>query len=244
MTDKLYHDPDLVQFYDLDNGRRDDLEFCFRLAQATGSVLDLGCGTGELIARLADGRRTVGVDPATAMLEVARSRNANADWIEGDARDVRLDERFDLIVLTGHAFQVFLTDQDRSAVLATIARHLAPAGRFIFDTRNPLHDDWRTWTPDKSLRRFEHPNLGTIEAWNDVSRHPDTGIVTYQTHYRIVTTGMVLSAASSQLAFPSREHLARQITGAGLHVDIWYGDWHGRPWTTASPEIIPCGRAC
>jgi len=38
----------------------------------------------------------------------------------------RLGRRFDLVVLTGHAFQVFLTDDDQRAVLSTIAEHLAP----------------------------------------------------------------------------------------------------------------------
>ena len=38
-----------------------------------------------------------------------------------------LDTRFDLIIMTGHVFQVFLDDADVRATLRTLRRHLAPA---------------------------------------------------------------------------------------------------------------------
>ena len=77
MIDKLYTDPELVQFYDLENGWGTDTEFCFQLASTAQSILDLGCGTGILAARLGKARRVVGVDPASAMLDQSNaSRSA------------------------------------------------------------------------------------------------------------------------------------------------------------------------
>ena len=72
--DRLYRDPDLAQFYDLENEWAADLDFCAALAADARAVLDLGCGTGLLAAALAEGRDVVGVDPAAAMLEIARRR--------------------------------------------------------------------------------------------------------------------------------------------------------------------------
>ncbi|MGA7267411.1 MAG: class I SAM-dependent methyltransferase [Aestuariivirga sp.] len=139
MTDALFEDPALVQFYDLENGLKDDTRFCLSLASGKASVLDLGCGTGLLAAALGEGREVFGVDPAAAMLDVARRRagGQRVTWVEADARTVRLGRRFDLIVMTGHAFQVLLTDDDQRAVCETIAAHLVPGGIFIFDSRNP-----------------------------------------------------------------------------------------------------------
>ena len=97
----------------------------------------------------------------------------------------RLGRHFDLVFLTGHAFQVFLTDDDQRAVLSTIAEHLASGGRFIFDTRSPAAQAWREWTPMPSMRRFDHPSLGPVEAWNDIGHDATTGSVTYQTRYRV-----------------------------------------------------------
>ena len=243
MTDRLYSDPDLVQFYDIENERGVDFDYCVRFAGDARSVLDLGCGTGQLAAALADGRSVTGVDPASAMLDIARRRAGgdSVDWVEADARNVRLGRRFDLVLLTGHAFQVFLTMGDREAVIGTIAAHLVPGGRFIFDTRNPAVEEWLEWTPERSHRMLDHVGLGTIKAWYDVRRDATTGVVTYSTQYDILGRKEILSA-ESRIAFPAKEELAGLIDEAGLTVEKWLGSWLGEPYGPTSPEIIPIGR--
>lgn len=240
--DQLYHDADLVRFYDPENGWGPDLDYCARLAEDAASVLDLGCGTGVFLAALPAAKRRAGVDPAAAMLAIARDRPGGdrVTWIEGDARDLTLDARFDLVTLTGHAFQVFLTPEDQRAVLDTIAAHLNPGGRFIFDTRNPAAEEWRDWTPARSRRRFDHPDLGQVDAWNDVAHDPDTGVVTYETHYQVRADGRH-DMAASRVVFPDRRAVADLLAAAGLRADTWLGDWHGAPMTETSPEIIPIG---
>ena len=242
--DRLYHDPALADFYDLENGweRSPDFAYCRAFAADAASVLDLGCGTGELAVALAGEWLVVGVDPAAAMLDIARAKPGaeRVDFVEGDARTVRLGRRFERIVLTGHAFQVFLTTQDRRAALATIAAHLAPGGRFIFDSRNPACREWEEWGPDDSLRLLEHPRFGTVAAWNDVAEDPETGIVTYGTHYEVRATGKRLSAAS-RIAFPDKAELEALIAEAGLRVDRWLGDWEGNAWQPGAREMIPLG---
>lgn len=244
-ADRLYHDPALAQFYDIENEWGEDSEFCRRLATGRSSILDLGCGTGLLAAALAQesGRLVVAVDPAGPMLELARQRpgGEHVQWVQGDARSVRLNQWFDLVVLTGHAFQVFLTAEDQAAVLRTIAKHLSPAGRFVFDTRNPLVEEWREWTPEKSERLIEHPMLGQVLAWNDVAHDSATGVVTYGTYYKTLAESRLYSARS-RIAFPTREQLASMIEDAGLVVETWLGDWSGSiPCAPTAPEIIPIG---
>ncbi len=243
--DPLYRDPDIARFYDLENGWREDLAFCTGLAEGCGSVLDLGCGTGRLAARLAaDGRRDVaGVDPAPAMLEIARTRpgGERVSWTCEDARTVRLGRRFDLVVLTGHAFQVFLTGGDRRDILATIAAHLAPGARFVFDTRNPACREWEEWTPERSRETLRHESLGDIVVWNDFERDDATGIVTYGTHYEVPAEGRTYSARS-RIAFPSREEVAALMDETGLEVESWLGSWDGSPWHADAREIIVLGR--
>jgi SAM-dependent methyltransferase len=240
--ERLYADPALADFYDVENGWAADHAFVAHLAASAGSVLDLGCGTGALAAALSAGRHVAGVDPAAAMLSIARSRpgGSRVAWVEGDARDVRLGRRFDLVALTGHAFQVFLTGADRAAVLETIAIHLAPGGRFVFDTRNPAAEEWRTWVPERSRRRIEHPRHGHVESWNDVDYDAATGIARYDTFYALAD-GKTLHA-EARIAFVDRDVLATEIAAAGLVVDRWLGGWDGAPWHAASPEIIPVGR--
>lgn len=241
--DPLYRDPRLADFYDLDNGWGDDTRYCEKLARDAGSVLDLGCGTGLLTAACSQFCDTVvGVDPAAAMLDIARNRPGGdkVRWVEGDGRTVRLDQRFDLIFLTGHAFQVFLADADQLALLQTIAAHLAPNGHFIFDSRNAVCEEWLEWGPHDSRRTVEHPKHGPAESWNTAVHDPATGIVTYETFYRL-RDGELLQAAS-QIRFTTQPHLAALIERAGLYVDRWLGDWQGAAFTPESKEIIPLGR--
>jgi predicted RNA methylase len=69
------------------------------LAKGRHAILDLGCGTGVLAAALA--RKpdclVVGVDPAVAMLALAKQRcgGASVSWALDDARTARLNRRFD-----------------------------------------------------------------------------------------------------------------------------------------------------
>ena len=71
------------------------------------------------------------------MLALAKQRcgGASVSWVLDDARSARLNRRFDLVLLTGHAFQVFLTPDDRTAALTTIRLRL----RGPNDTRDKFH---------------------------------------------------------------------------------------------------------
>ncbi len=240
--DPLHRDPDLAQFYDVACGWSDDFDYCVDLARDAASVLDLGCGTGELAAALAKDRAVTGVDPAGAMLDIARQRQGGAavTWVRADGRSVRLDRRFDLVLLTGHAFQVFLSRADQAALLATIAAHLEPGGRFIFDSRYPAFKSWEKWTQAGSTRMLDHPRLGAVEMWNDRSYDEATHILTYSNSYRVKDTGAVYSA-SAKIRFTPQEELAALIEAAGLAAEVWLGDWQGNPFRPGAREIIPIG---
>jgi len=242
-ADPLYRDPVLASFYDVANGWAADFDFCQHLAEGAGSVLDLGCGTGELATALADRRRVVGVDPAAAMLDIARTRPGGraVEWVEADARLLALGERFDLVVLTGHTFQVFLSDADQLAVLRVIAAHLAPGGRFILDSRNPRHRSWEGRDRKSTTHRITHPDLGACEAWNEAAFDDETGILTYVNGYRVLATGAE-HAAEARIRYTPQPELADRIAAAGLAVNRWLGDWQGSAYQPDAREIIPLGR--
>jgi SAM-dependent methyltransferase len=242
----LFHDPAFAQFYEADNPWSPDAGYCLGLARNARSVLDLGSGTGRFCARVASlpGNRDIcGADPAPGMLAVAERQYSNLgiDWVLADAGTLRLARRFDLIVMTGHAFQCLLTDADRAAAFATIAVHLNPEGRFILDSRNPAAREWERWTPDQTRRRFNAPDLGDVDAWTDAAWDDTTRIVTYEQHYRLPPDDRVISA-TSRIAFPTLAHLAAQIAAAGLAVTRWLGEWDDRPFTPDAPEIIAFGQ--
>lgn len=242
-AEPLYHEKQFAQLYDTANSWSADRTYCLNLAENCQSVLDLGCGTGSLAAEIAmKGPRVVGVDPAPGMLDVARQRQGGdrVTWVQADARHVRLDEKFDLICMTGLAFQCFLTREDRAALFATIAAHMNPKGKFVFDSRNPVREEWREWTPELSRRTLQHPQLGDIDEWHDVAFDAAVSVATYGTTYFVNATGETWRT-QARIAFPSRYELTTLLAGAGLQVDHWMGDWDGSAWHETALENIALG---
>ena len=52
------------------------------------------------------------------------------------------EQEFDLVVMSGHAFQVLLGDDEIRSALAAVRAALVPGGRFAFETRNPPARTW------------------------------------------------------------------------------------------------------
>jgi SAM-dependent methyltransferase len=219
----------------------------FYVDQATesgGPVLDLGCGTGMLACSLAAKKFNVtGVDPSEAMLRVARSRvgGEKVSWIKSDGQSIRLQQRFNFIYMTGHAFQQLLTDDDAVGLLRVAADHLNPDGRFVFETRNPAAQAWLSWTPEHSKRTGHSPQHGRIVLFHDAQGEPTTGIVTIREHYHLLDSG-VQRVGRNRIRFLNQEHVARLLTNAGLAAVAWYGDWTSGPFSPTSNEIIVATR--
>jgi ubiquinone/menaquinone biosynthesis C-methylase UbiE len=217
-----YQDPQIAAIYDLANPVAEDAAFYLSLAgQPSRSVLDLGCGTGTLCCALAQrGHRVTGVDPAAAMLAVARSKShsQNVEWIESSAQSYRSQRRFDLIVMTGHAFQVMLRDAEILAALETMRCHLKERSKIAFETRNPRMDWISAWT----ARSRVLANAAITETMSITNA--DGEFISFQTSYH--TPGGTLITQST-LRFPSREHVTGMITRSGLVVRHLFGDWSG-----------------
>lgn len=77
------------------------------------SIIDLGCGTGSLTVQLAArGHDVIGVDPSSAMLDVARRRYGAelVRWVLGDSGCLR-DQSAGLVIMKGHVVQLILEDE-------------------------------------------------------------------------------------------------------------------------------------
>jgi ubiquinone/menaquinone biosynthesis C-methylase UbiE len=88
-------------------------------------VLDVGCGTGILATRIWRDLRpeiVYGCDPSPGMLEHARERSGDVNWLLGSAERVPLDDAALDAVVTTEAFQFF----DQPAALKEFWRLLEP----------------------------------------------------------------------------------------------------------------------
>ncbi len=78
----------------------DDItRFCNYFAHEDISVLEVGCGSGELLAGVA-AKRKVGLDFSPVMIENAKERFKDIDFRVMAAENIQLEEKFDLIILS------------------------------------------------------------------------------------------------------------------------------------------------
>ena len=236
-VEDVYTDPRLAEVYDLENERGLDTDFWLSLADELGArtIVDLGCGTGLLTRELAvGGRIVIGVDPAAAMLAVARRSASTVTWIEGDAAWIRRTDA-DLVVMTGNVAQVISSDDAWDATLRHVHMALRPGGTLAFDSRNPAARAWETWTPEATREHLAAPD-GAVETWLEVTGIDD-GLVHLVGHNVFAATGEDVLGASS-LRFRTEDDLTSSLHRAGFEVADVYGDWSRGAATPTSPFFV------
>ncbi|MGI8858307.1 MAG: class I SAM-dependent methyltransferase [Thermomicrobiales bacterium] len=244
MIDRQFTEDRFAALYDLFHPweRRRDFAFYLSRVMSAGAVLDVGCGTGTLLHRARESGhsgRLVGLDPASGMLTQARTR-ADIEWVLGDLASVSWDREFDLIVMTDHAFQEFIADDEVRVALATIAAALADGGRFAFETRNPRMRAWEQWSTDYAGEVTDAG--GAVVRRATRVEAPVTGdVVRFTTTF--TSPGWDRPQVSrGALRFLDAGALAAFLSGAGLVIEEQFGDWDGQPLTDTSPEIITIAR--
>lgn len=239
MADRAFTDAALAGLYDSLNPWGPGDDFYLALVMSARSVLDIGCGTGALLAQARekghDGR-LCGLDPAAAMLVQARRRAPDVEWVLGDLLSRRWQDAFDLVVMTGHAFQALVGDEELRVCLGAVHEALADGGRFVFETRNPAARAWEAWTPDR-VREVPCGDGGVVRVRHEVETPVHGDRVTFTETFD--GTGWERPRVSrSTLRFLGPEGLSQALAGAGLAIVEQYGDWGRGPLTPTSPEIV------
>ncbi len=162
--------------------------------QITGSILDVGCGTGEHVLYLAGrGHEVTGVDSAPTAIKKARAkanqRGITADFVLGDALDLAIRRQFDTVIDSG-LFHVF-SDDERPRFRDGLERVLRPGGTYFMicfsekepgdwgprrvteaEIRSVFKDGWRTNYIQRSTIEIIG---GHAEAWlASISRSPQS----------------------------------------------------------------------
>jgi predicted TPR repeat methyltransferase len=108
-----------------------------RLVPSRDRYLDFACGTGRVIGFLySEFGTSQGVDISESMLDIARKKNIDAEFIEGDITqnaDI-VGGDYDLVT----AFRFFLNAQDslRLTVMKALAGKLSKDGVLVFNVHN------------------------------------------------------------------------------------------------------------
>ena len=102
------------------------------LLPASGTVLDIGCGSGEPIGRyvIEQGFTLTGVDSSRSLVEICRARFPENCWAQADMRTLALMRRFDGLLAWNSFFHLRPADQRR--MFDVFAAHASPGSALMF----------------------------------------------------------------------------------------------------------------
>ena len=118
--------------WDKDRGRslfeKAWLDRFLALLPQKASILDIGCGSAEPIARylIEKGCEVTGIDSSPALIGMCKDRFPDQDWIVADMRTLSLDRRFDGILAWNSFFH--LCPEDQRGMFPIFRRHAGTEG--------------------------------------------------------------------------------------------------------------------
>lgn len=98
------------------------------------SILEIGSGTGNLAKRFNQNNQNYqGLDYSDDMIAIAKERNKDSSFTQGDMRDFKLNTLFDAILITGRSTSYLITNDDMNRTFDSIYKNLNDDGIIIFD---------------------------------------------------------------------------------------------------------------
>ena len=159
----------------------------------------------------------IGLDPADASLAVAHSK-PGADritWLPGDVTMLP-SVVVDAVTMTGNVAQVFVRDEEWSAVLVGVRRGLREGGHLVFETRDPSFRGWEEWTRDRSISVSDMV-AGRVEHWVELTK-VELPLVSFRHNFRFLDGGDIVTSDST-LRFRDRDEIASSLAAAGFAVE-------------------------
>ncbi len=97
-----------------------------------GSILDIGCGSGEPIAGyfIANGYDVTGIDASLPLIELCRNRFPENLWAVADMRELALGRRFDGLI-AWHSF-FHLKPEDQRLMFGIFRQHANDGAALMF----------------------------------------------------------------------------------------------------------------
>jgi SAM-dependent methyltransferase len=212
-------------------GEVDFLRHCFKryAKKPVRRVLDIACGTGPHLTRLADhGYAMAGLDLSTANIDFLRQRLAakgqTAELVVGDMTKFRLARPVDAALCMQDSQGHLLTNAQLVAHLKTVARAVTRGGLYIFDRymASSWTDPARSWS--WSRRRGRLIVRAHFSALHDVN--PVTQVFKERMILEAVENGtrkVYRQTHLSRMVFPQELRALVDLAGGFEFVEWFYG---------------------
>jgi SAM-dependent methyltransferase len=240
-------------FYDWENartlGRRDVAHWAGLAVREAPPVLELGCGTGRLLAPLVRlGRPIIGIDRSAAMLARAqtrlarRRRPAAPALVRGDVTGLPFRaSAFGLVIASYGMLQSLLDATSLDRALREIARVLRDGGLVGIDLVPDL-PRWAEYRRRVQLRG-RAPGGRRITLIETVRQDRRRRLTTFDEEF-VVRRGAREDRQVFSLTFRTVavDQIVARLARVGLSVEALRGDYHGGPIRRASDVWLVLAR--
>lgn len=168
------------------------LEWFDEFGISKGKVVDLGCGGGQWLARLAkEGYETCGIDISASMIRIAKRNAPTAQYLRGSFAQVAVPE-CDAATSLGEPMNYLNSGSAMRRTMRKVFAALRPGGVFIFDLRHPanrpvplqehhkvtedwfcyarIEEDFRKHRLTRYITTFRRMNDGNYRRYDEVHR--------------------------------------------------------------------------
>ncbi|WP_181137210.1 class I SAM-dependent DNA methyltransferase [Vibrio hyugaensis] len=205
------------------------------------SLLDVCCGTGLVTIPLSNNlSRAVGIDFSSPMVEFAIEKSAavdNISFCEMDAVDFNLGTQFDVVSMTGNAFQAFISNADFLSMLNRVKNHMGDNGVFVFDARLPCPENLEVTSGYQYWSSYISPTGEKVNVYGWDSAHPQSND-TMVHHVRRDYENGDQYHSKIELKYRSIDEIVSCLESVGLQLVRCYADWKKTPFTKASKRIV------
>ncbi len=243
-----------ARFYDADYGAvGDDLPFYRELARRSGGrVLEVMCGSGRLLAPLAEaGLRVVGVDISGAMLARARERLHLAglldrvELLEADICARAPQGPFGLAIVALNSFMHLPGPAEQLAALGNIRDALRPGGLLALDLFNPdpraLAEHNGALVLDKTFALADGTRVQKFVA-QQTDLAGQTNYVTFFYDELDAQGRVTRSTLPFTMRWLYRFELEHLLARAGFALEAVYGSYELDGYTTAGDLMLAVAR--
>jgi ubiquinone/menaquinone biosynthesis C-methylase UbiE len=187
-------------------------------------LLDVACGTGGHAHFLENSFNITGLDINPEMLEIAREKLPEVEFVQGDMKNMDLGHKFDVIICLFSAINYHKNLNELENTFKRFHRHLKKGGILIFD----LGFCTENWEEGRML--VDAVVEGDLQLARISQSRLQDGVFNANFVFLIKENGkMDFEIDQHQIGVFSTPDVEKTLQNMGFNHQV-YGDYHDQPW--------------
>lgn len=138
--------------------------------QKNETILDIGCGTGDLTKQIAElSEKVIGIDNSSQMIQTAQRKYPEISFIQADAKDYQLDNKFDAIFSNAVLHWI----PQAEIMIRNTNHHLKIGGRYVveFGGKGCNYSIINTLKKQLDKEGFDYPGIESMLYYPSISQY-------------------------------------------------------------------------